>query len=84
MEEEKMCSSLTMDCIINDYVESRLSPARQAAFANYLESDEELKIFVQKSIKGKRALRQTNRMIAAPDFQEKLVRKIIHEKTEQW
>jgi anti-sigma factor RsiW len=83
MKEEETCASLSMSCMINDYVEGKLTPTESALFTDYLDSDEELKTFVQKSKKGKRALSRANQMIAAPNFWEKLAQKITYEELQQ-
>jgi anti-sigma factor RsiW len=83
MKEEKTCVSSMMSSLINDYVEGRLTSTQSSLFADYLDSDEELKTFVQKSKKGKRALSRANRMIAAPNFWEKLLQEIAHEEVQQ-
>jgi hypothetical protein len=80
MQKKETCFAPALDYIINDYVEDKLSKARHTAFSDYLGYDEELRLFARKSMMGKRALRNANRKVAAPDFREKLARRIAEEK----
>jgi anti-sigma factor RsiW len=82
MQNEETCVSSPIAYTINDYVEGRLTAARHAAFSNYLNFDEKLRLFVRKSEMGRRALRKANKKIAAPDFREKLAQRIAEEKFE--
>jgi hypothetical protein len=65
---------------INDYVEGNLSVIGQTIFAEYLLANEQLRSFIYKAGWGKKALKHAYRIKAADDFEEKLARRIAHEK----
>jgi hypothetical protein len=65
---------------INDYVEGNLSIIGRIIFTEYLSANEQVRSFVNKSERGKRALKHAYRVKAADDFEEKLAQRIAHEK----
>lgn len=80
MYDLKPDTDLPLVNFVNDYVEDRLDEVERSVFLEYLSTDVELALFVAKSKKGKRALRNASRKYAAPDFEEKLALRIAEEK----
>lgn len=80
MYDLKPDTDLPLVKFVNDYVEDRLDEVERTVFIEYLSTDADLAIFVAKSKKGRQALRQASRKYAAPDFEEKLARRIAEEK----
>ncbi len=62
--------------IINDFIEGDLDPATAGMFTKYLHENESLASFVERSKKGRMALKKAYDVVAADDFEEKLAARI--------
>ncbi len=72
MYDLKSDTDTPLTSFINDYAEGKLNEAEISAFHEFLSYDAELSAFVEKTSKGRNALKNAFKVTAADDFEEKL------------
>jgi hypothetical protein len=82
MYDLKSDTDSLLTSFINDYAEGNLDGAEISAFNDLLSSDTDLSSFVDKTSKGRKALKNAFKVAAADNFEEKLQRLIAMEEAD--